>query len=783
MSIPVASNYPASFDNDENLLIAHDGLRLILAEDYNPGDTKITVIPDSEIMPLFPSNGLITLTEQCSDVDKRAISFFYNSRTDNTFDGLELLPEFEGVIKPKKITNVTQNVMAPYHNNIKDAIIAIEEFLGTKGTVDLEPFGETMEGRINFLFRLVLKPRAWFSANKRIGLVPFEVIFSDQSFRLGAGCNSGEVTFEWNFGDNTISSISNTISSTSVVPISATNVVVQDLDGGTITKTYTEPGIYDVSLTVTNDFGTDTVIFPALINARIEAPLEATINFDAKATQNFTLGTPTDGPYIVVPTIRSSTTDIIDISIPSGENPNNSGYSYSGELLDSFDNPIDPIETYTWELGDDLIHNNDTFTRAAYSVGGLYDLNLRVDTRFGSYRITSYKNAIDIIEKTNLWLWNYLNPNMVHSSVGSVNSYEFGLLSETFKSNGASYTLSKNDSFLDETKEYNSEQLQEEFNRNNGFFRLGNTNSGNKFGKTLLFWASGRDFADSPSTETVNFITYNGFDDTYTTPDIDIVYRQWNWTDVQSSSQLCLLFGNDIESSTSGSSVTNQLKTTLTITGSEIGSVTPSNVLLTSSSYSNGADELKENSLSGYQNINTSPDYPHSIGYPDLGHLSVYRSATKGTTGFILRNDVLGPMLKIKNFYKTEGTIGSPFQTIKKLQDIVGTAKTEGELLALSGGVYFFNNSGAISQYNDSSGVWFTTTSSSNVSFRKLQDLNVSNYANENNSLLAASDKDHRAYLSYDYSPNSFIKFNEIDITFSALGYRPEGEQWLMGIF
>ena len=51
------------------------------------------------------------------------------------------------------------------------------------------------------------------------------------------------------------------------------------------------------------------------------------------------------------------------------------------------------------------------------------------------------------------------------------------------------------------------------------------------------------------------------------------------------------------------------------------------------------------------------------------------------------------------------------------------------------------------------------------------------------NTLLAASDGDKRAYISFDYSPNAFLKFNEIDLTFVTLGSRPAGNQFLMGVY
>ena len=76
MTIPTASNYPDQLDNDTNLYEVHDSLRVRLANDYNVGDSSITVFGDTTS---FPTTGLITLTEQCSEINLRAISFYYKS--------------------------------------------------------------------------------------------------------------------------------------------------------------------------------------------------------------------------------------------------------------------------------------------------------------------------------------------------------------------------------------------------------------------------------------------------------------------------------------------------------------------------------------------------------------------------------------------------------------------------------------------------------------------------------------------------------------------------------
>ena len=752
--IPQNSNYPSAIDTNDNLCEVHDGLRVRLAEDYSPGDTSITIEGNAETIARFPAKGFITLTEQCSDAKLRALSFYYNSKTETTFDELEILSGFTDTAKPKRLTNVTQNVMAEQHNILKDAIIAIEKFVGLKGEIATKPKTGTLEARINFLRKIVLSPKAWFSVSSRIGVVPLTVEFTDLSFSLGTDGTSGAITYIWDFGDNTDLSSVSYISVTDEVPTNSTNVLVYDLDGQTIKKTYVTPGIYDVSLTVINDFGQNTVVLPELISARINAPDEAVLKFVAKTTQTETAGSPINGPYETIPTIRTAVNNVVDIEIPSGTNPN-TDLSYAGELLDESGYPVDPIVKYTWSLSDDLIHSNATTAKALYSVGGLYDIVLRVNTEAGSYRITTYEDAIDVVEKTNLWFWKIKD--------NSISSYEFGLISETFKKNGSDYSVDINDSFLDGVP--NETQQKREFNRNNGFGQKSSLGSGES-GNSILFWASGRNAVDSASTETIEFAQYNGFTDTYSS--LSSTSRTWNWTSLCSNSSMYFILGTTTAAVMPFVSPTNQTKLTVSIVDMTTASDT-----FTLANYKNGASNLQEN-VAMYDNDGASI----------YGHYSIYRSAWRDSTGFFARNDGIGPFFRIKSFYKTEGTTAEVFQNIRKVNDVLGTTKLEGQLAPLSLGVYFFNNSGSISVYSPSSGVWTSGGPGANsISFRQLQDISSTSFDSTEQPLLVASDKDKRAYLSFDYSENSFLRFNETDTTFSSLGSRPAGQQWQLQIY
>lgn len=742
MTIPTASNFPEDFDNDNNLFLVHDALRVQLAEDYIPGNKSIVILGDNTN---FPNTGIITLTEQNSDIDERAISFYYGSKTETTFDELEILSEFEDVYKPKNITNITLNVVSAHHNNIKDSIIAIERFLGVKGDIassadrslllSLDGANETIEGRLNYLKKLVLTPRAWFSANKNIGLIPLEVEFTDLSFRLG----KGEVQYIWDFGDQDDISNASTISVTSEVPLGQDNVIVYDLDGGKIKKTYSKPGKFDVKLTVINENGQDTVEFKDLINARVQSPSEAIINFIPRSgIQILTPGDPIGGPFITVPKLKSPVNTLIDM-----------------EIEDNGENNDDPIISYVWSLNDDLQHGTSDATKALYSIGGIYDLKVRANTLAGAYRITVYENAINILERRNLWLWNYTTGN-------NVLVHEFGLINETFKTGEVSLNINNDNSFLDGTN--NEEQAKFEFRRNNGFATRGTTPSGNR-GTALLFWASG---GEPIETQEVVIKEFEAFAETYSNID-SIPNHPWNWAFLASSTKAYFVFGQEPNPSF-GDNFSYQVKDSINLVNLSVS--TPAT--LTLDNYENGAQELK---------YHVSEDTDND-GIPDNGYFATYRTAWKDQTGYILRNDAVGTFYKLRSFYRTEGTVSQEFQLIRKLTDMAGPAKVEGQLVPLVNGVFFFNNSGSISAYNDTTNVWEVGgPSTTSASFKSLQDTNISGFDEESNTLLAASDLDRIVYLSYDYSENAFIKFNGVDTTFTSIGSRPAGDQWMMNIF
>ncbi len=721
MALPLPT-YPEQLDTVSTLYTAHDSLRVTLVEDYLPGNKIITVDGD---LSAWPADGIITLTEQRSDIELRAVSFFYTSRSGNEFFGLQLYPGFEDLAKPKNITHVTQNVVAPHHNNLKDALIAIEEFIGIKGTIDVKPLGTTMEGRINFLRRLVLRPRAWFTANRRVGIAPLTVEFRNLSFR-----NPTESV--WDFGDggsdscSTVSSIS-TISSVST-PSSISTLTIED-SLSVISKVYYKPGVYDVQLVVSNEFGEDTITIPNYITVRVAAPNPAVIEYTPdNATQS-----------IIDNVLYTRSNSIVNVSI-----------------IDTGEQDCDPVTDYTWDLQDDLLHGNSPQAKASYSIGGIYDVRLRIGTSLGAYRNTIFKNTINVIERNNLWYM--VSPDTSDNITKNFYGYEFGLLSESFKL-GNRNPVSVTRDYTEVASGQNGEMAKKEFLRNNGFVRKNATGSGDK-GSSLLYWTQG----GTPIK--IKFKEYQGFTDSWSAPaGLDTYTRGWNWVGLNANSKVYFVLGSGstLAGDTPGNSPTNQTKDVLNLNTYTFSDP----VTLNDTNYKNGADELQQN-----------------VGLGSHGNFCTYRSCWKDHTGFIVRNDGSGSYYRLKSFYRTEGTLTDEFQYIRKLPDMPGSMKLNGQLVPLNGGVYFFSNSGEFVVWNDTTSVWAVgSPSAASNPFRALQDQSVPTFDEADNSLVATGDGDRRAFLSFDYSSKVFIKFNEATLSFSSLGSRPAGEQFLMGVY
>jgi len=684
----------------------------MLAQDYTVGDTIIVVENNPFVMDLFPDSGIITLTENCSEPEFRAISFYYTSRTSTTFNDVGIIEGFIDSDKPKNITNVTMNVVAQHHNAIKDALQLIQHYAGSAGEITSKPLFGTLEQRTNYLRTIAYNPKPWFVANNTIGIVPFTVDFTDLSFHAGKELQNNDITYTWDFGDGTVKVISYSI-------------INSNAD---ISHTYQNPGIYTVKLTVANRFGSNTSILPDYINSRYIAPDFATIIPDLNAYQielNDQIKTPNNmNLYLTV--------------------TNNGGYA------------IDPITTYDWILSDSLSHPNNDSTNVNYQIGGIYTIALKCSTTNASYRITQKLNYVNVVENKNYYLFTYgNNPNYVYAN-------EMGLLSETFKSIQPTGTqVFINDDFLVGTD--NETQAIREFKRNN-FSAINGYYSSGISGNLTISYASGRNASQSSSVEQIISINFNAFNESFNS--YNSVARPWNWIAYSFENSQYFLLGNPL-SQTPGLSLTNQQIIEHNFTTNTYASTS-----VTSNQYLGASTELRQNPAQFDDNVSL------------YGYFSVYRTALNGRNGYILRNSGVGDFFQLKSFYKTKENGADFIYYFEKLTDIAGGEKTEGQLVNLSSGLYLFNNTGSVSAYKPDTNTWEVGGPGLNsLAFREFQDTTKSDYNNPNNTLVACSDNDHAAYLSFDYSNNSFVKFDDITLTFSKLPERIDNSQWNCNIF
>jgi PKD repeat protein/ligand-binding sensor domain-containing protein len=179
----------------------------------------------------------------------------------------------------------------------------------------------------------VMTPTAVFSATPLIGVVPLTVTFTDQS--------TGTIsTRTWDFGDG----ITQTIAITNYqLPI-------------TTTHTYTQAGVYTVSLTVAGPLGSDVLTKPYYITVIPPLSLPPAAAFSAA---------PVSGTVPLIVTFNDES---------------------SGEVI-----------TRTWNFGDGTISNLQSLTSTThtYNATGIYTVSLTVAGPGGSDTLTK-TNAITV---------------------------------------------------------------------------------------------------------------------------------------------------------------------------------------------------------------------------------------------------------------------------------------------------------------------------------------------------------------------------------------------------
>ncbi len=183
------SIYPLGKDDYNTLYRATNNAESFLTQSLTYTGRFIVVDDTSK----FPSNGLIRVGKEI---------VFYGSKTKTVFKDIKR--GFVGSSqRPWPVgTKVMGSVMAEHHNAVRDAILNIENNLGTKGS----PTAESLNGILQGLEYQFLAPKPLFRAIPRKGPPVLQVRF--QSFS-----DAPAIRFLWDFGDGSTSVEANPIHS------------------------------------------------------------------------------------------------------------------------------------------------------------------------------------------------------------------------------------------------------------------------------------------------------------------------------------------------------------------------------------------------------------------------------------------------------------------------------------------------------------------------------------------------------------------------------------------
>lgn len=128
-------NFPNSLDDNQSLYVAVNNLRTQLTAGINAVDLTIPVVTTSG----FPNNGFITVLSNPDDITQ-AEAIRYDGLTLTTFSGVERGAAGTPALAHNSNDNVDLTVVADHHNELKDAIIEIEKFIGVQGSENFVPF-------------------------------------------------------------------------------------------------------------------------------------------------------------------------------------------------------------------------------------------------------------------------------------------------------------------------------------------------------------------------------------------------------------------------------------------------------------------------------------------------------------------------------------------------------------------------------------------------------------------------------------------------------------------
>lgn len=125
------TGFPATLDTDATLLVQVNDCSSLLSSAISASDTSLTVVDASS----FPSAGIGRIDSEF---------FKWDSKSTNTLSGLTRGAYGSTAATHAAAADVRMTILAGYHNNVKDAVIAVETKLGSGS--DTAASGEVLVG-------------------------------------------------------------------------------------------------------------------------------------------------------------------------------------------------------------------------------------------------------------------------------------------------------------------------------------------------------------------------------------------------------------------------------------------------------------------------------------------------------------------------------------------------------------------------------------------------------------------------------------------------------------
>ncbi len=757
MSLPEKSNYPITHDDANQLKTVVDGLSSITTVVIKPYDVDDDTtydwengkgIIDLQDNSLWRESGYVTiyLKGHYGKAIDRSTLFHYGSKGQNTLEDVMIIPGQEFLYFPEN-SEAVQNVVAENHNYSKDALIALEQYLGNRGTEDQS----TIEWFTNFYVHNVRVPKPWLNISSTNILTGEYITFQDLTTRIKPGFTINlDTSIEWIFdlGDETMISVSlDSELSEYVFNISWREILPNNNLGEILNKeerkstwnraiyhSYRSPGVYNVSLYVKNEFGTDQIILEEAIKVIDNCPESLTVNINGPH-KDINKNSKTRAKANLEEIIVRAEYELGDVK---------EHVASSSDLTFLWDIPF--------VLQSDL--PNEQNLTLNFQAGGMYYIGLKMIAPNESWIGTFTENAIDIVERPSVWL------AYVSKHSGNLDMNEYSITSNTWKTNSSPFDFNYSYAFAEGPADAGTD-LSLAFRDNKGFYSKPNTDIAH------LLW--------SPNKSEVDVSKFDCMTNAFSSATNVKLHRPYNWYTLYMPSQ----FADRIYVLGGLNQIDNLSIMSQAIHYYDI-SVETFNLI--EQRYNTPLDQQDPSFTDAFENAKPMIKQPND-------YLATWKTANFEGIGYILRNSENSLLEDLFSFDPSTNI----FNTVNTT---VPFSRMELGFDALRDGIYTVSNAGDIHQYDPTNNVWTPTTLTSSEVFSSV--FHTDPESNKDSSARVVTGVESRTsntsnsnlYFSFDYGITSFGKYDSSVIAFQQLSSRPEyngesvlTEQWDMTVF